>query len=172
MNKQTSAFQPLYQARYRGPDGLDHPAPSTFPSKREADRFLSLVEADIATGKWYAPSAGRTTIAEWAEQWFSAAASGWKPKTRLSYRGVLDRLVLAHLGKAQLANLRPIQVSKWVGSLSESLSPSQLRQANRLLAQLMASAVDNDMIPASPCRGIRLPRLPEADPRILSIEQV
>ena len=48
-----------YQARYRGPDGLDHPAPGTVASTREADRFLALVEADIATGKWYASSAGR-----------------------------------------------------------------------------------------------------------------
>jgi integrase len=161
-----------FQARYQGPDGLDHPAPQTFPTKREADRFLALVEADIATGKWYAPSAGRTTVAEWAEQWFAAAASGWKAKTRHTYRGVLDRLVLAHLGGTQLVALRPIQVNRWVGTLSESLSPSQVRQAYRLLAQVMSSAVDNDMIPASPCRGIRLPRLPEADPCILTVAEV
>src|SRR4051812_1946475 len=88
-----------YQARYRGPDGLDHPAPVTFTSKREADRFLSLVEADITNGKWYAPSAGRTTVGEWAEQWFSAVESGWKPKTRHTYRDVLNRLVLPDLGR-------------------------------------------------------------------------
>jgi integrase len=161
-----------YQARYRGPDGLDHPAPATFTSKREADRFLSLVEADIANGKWYSPSAGRTTVAEWAELWFAAVQAGWKPKTRHTYRDVLGRLVLPHLGQVQLANLRPIQVSKWVGTLAEDRSPSQVRQAYRLLSQLMASAVDNDMIPASPCRGIRLPRLPEGNPHILSIAEV
>ncbi len=161
-----------FQARYQGPDGLDHPAPTTFSSKRDADRFLSLVEADIAQGKWFAPSAGRTTLAEWADQWFAAAAPGWKPKTRHTYRSVLDRLVLARLGRVHLAALRPIQVTAWAGALSETLSPSQVRQAYRLLSQVMASAVDNGMIPISPCRGVRLPRLPEADPRILTVEQV
>jgi integrase len=95
-----------------------------------------------------------------------------EPKTRHTYRSVLDRLVLAHLGRMPLATLRPIAVGRWVGNLSENLSPSQVRQAYRLLAQIMTSAVDNGMIPTSPCRGIRLPRLPEADPRILTVEEV
>lgn len=33
-------------------------------SEAETDRFLSLVEADISQGRWIAPSAGRTTVAE------------------------------------------------------------------------------------------------------------
>ncbi|MBG6068168.1 tyrosine-type recombinase/integrase [Micromonospora ureilytica] len=161
-----------YQVRYLGPDGLDHPAPSTFRSKAESERFLSIVEADIAQGRWIAPSAGRTTIGEWAELWFSAAESGWKPKTVHTYRSVLDRLIVPHLGRTQLSMLRPIAVSKWVGKLSQTLSASQTRQAYRLLAQVMASAVDNGMIPSTPCRGVRLPRIPEADPRILTVEDV
>lgn len=161
-----------YQARYRGPDGKDHPAPTTFGSRREAERFLSLVEADVISGRWIAPAAGRTTVAQWAEQWFAANESGWKPKTRHTYRSVLDRLVLAHVGGVPLMNLRPIAVSRWAGKLSESLSPSQVRQAYRLLAQIMTSAVDNGMIPSSPCRGVRLPRLPEADPCILTVAEV
>jgi integrase len=161
-----------YQARYRGLDDRDHPAPTTFRSRAEAERFLSLVEADIAQGRWISPEAGRTTVAEWAEQWFSAAVSGWKQKTRHTYRSVLDRLVLAHLGRVQLATLRPIAVAKWAGSLSEKLSPSQVRQAYRLLTQIMASAVDNGLIPSSPCRRVRLPRIPEAEPRILTVEEV
>jgi integrase len=161
-----------YQARYRGADGRDHPAPTTFASKREAERFLSLVEADIVQGRWIAPAAGRITVAEWAEQWFASAERSWKPKTRYTYRSVLDRLVLAHLGSVTLSTLRPIAVGRWLGKLSESLSASQVRQAYRLLAQIMTSAVDNGLIPSTPCRGLRLPRLPEPDPRILTMDEV
>lgn len=161
-----------FQARYLGPDGQDHPAPTTFATRREAERFLSLVEADVDSGRWIAPSAGRTTVAEWAAQWFGASERGWKAKTRHTYRSVLDRLVLAHLGTIPLASLRPITVGKWVGTLSQTLSASQVRQAYRLLAQVMASAVDNGLIPVSPCRGVRLPRIPEADPHILTIDEV
>src|SRR4051812_23393375 len=161
-----------YQARYRGPDGADHPAPATFATRRDADRFLALVEADIAAGKWYAPSAGRTTVAEWAEQWYAAGLSGWKPKTRHTYRSILDRMVVPALGHVQLIQLRPIQVREWVGDVAGRVGAEQVRQGYRLLSQVMASAVDNDMIPASPCRGVRLPRTPEGDPHILTIEEV
>jgi integrase len=161
-----------YQARYQGPDGQDHPAPVTFGSKRDAERFLTLTEADISQGRWLAPAAGRTTVAEWAEQWFNSASRTWKPKTRNTYRSVLTRLVLAHLGKVPLARLKPIAVGNWVGILTDQMSASQVRQAYRLLSQIMTSAVDNGMIPVSPCRRIRLPRLPESNPEILTVAQV
>ncbi|MBV1856649.1 tyrosine-type recombinase/integrase [Catellatospora tritici] len=161
-----------YQARYRGPDGQDHPAPTTFANKREAERFLSLAEADIAQGRWLMPQAAQMTVRDWCEQWFVPASTTWKVKTRQTYRSVLDRLILPHLGEAQLATLRPITVSKWCADLVKNLSPSQARQAVRLLSQIMHAAIVNDLIAANPCRTVKLPRLPEADPVILTVEQV
>ncbi|MET7398851.1 site-specific integrase [Dactylosporangium sp. NPDC005572] len=161
-----------WQARYKGPDGKDHPAPTTFATERLAEKYLSVVEGDIAQGRWISPTAGKTTVAEWADRWYRSAMSRWKPKTRESYRSVLDRLIGPHLGRVKLSALKPIMVSNWVGKLSEEVSASQVRQAYRLLSQVMTSAVNNDMIPVTPCRGVRLPRLPEADPRILTVEQV
>lgn len=69
-----------YQARHLGPDGQDHPAPHTFANKREAERFLSLIEADVDSGRRVAPSAGKTTVREWANEWFAAGDRSWKPK--------------------------------------------------------------------------------------------
>jgi integrase len=51
-------------------------------------------------------------------------------------------------------------------------SPSWVLKAYRLLSQIMKVAVDNELISANRCRGHRLPRLPEPDPRILSVEEV
>jgi integrase len=41
-----------------------------------------------------------------------------------------------------------------------------------LLSQIMRAAVENDVLLRTPCRGIRLPRLPEANLRILTQAQV
>ncbi|MEU0559389.1 site-specific integrase [Dactylosporangium sp. NPDC006015] len=161
-----------WQARYKGPDGKDHPAPTTFATERLAERYLSVVEGEITQGRWISPAAGKTTVQEWADRWYASALSRWKPKTKESYRSVLDRLIYPHLGKVKLSALKPIAVSSWVGKLSEDVSASQVRQAYRLLSQVMTSAVDNDMVPVTPCRGVRLPRLPEADPRILTVKEV
>jgi integrase len=64
-------------------------------------------------------------------------------------------------------------VSEWVSPLSESgLSASQVRQSYRLLSQMMRSAVDNGLIALSPCRGVKVPRLPDTEPRILTVGEV
>src|SRR5689334_20362099 len=51
-----------YQARYRGPDGRDHPAPITFKTKREAERFLSIVESDVMSGRWRSPEQNALSV--------------------------------------------------------------------------------------------------------------
>ncbi|MBQ0897134.1 site-specific integrase [Micromonospora sp. U56] len=131
-----------------------------------------MAEGDIARDRWVLPDARRTTVGEWAEQWFVSANRSWKPKTRHTYRSVLDRIVLPAFGAMPLTSLRPILVARWVGDLSDRLSASQVRQAYRLLSQIMRAAVDNDIIGSSPCRSVRLPRVPESDPAILTVAQV
>ena len=44
-----------WQARYKGPDGIDRPAPRTFDSKTSAERWLTLTEAEIIQGDWIDP---------------------------------------------------------------------------------------------------------------------
>lgn len=51
---------------------------------------------------------------------------------------------------------------------TRGLSASRIRQAYRVLSQIMSSAVDNDMIPQTPCRGVKLPRMPQTEPHILT----
>jgi len=58
-----------WQARYPGPDGQLLPAPETFPTRREAEVFLSLTEADLRRGDWRAPDAGSVNFLEYAEAW-------------------------------------------------------------------------------------------------------
>jgi hypothetical protein len=48
-----------YQARYPGPDGTDRPAPQTFASKTDADVWLTMKEAEIRSGDWIDPDAGK-----------------------------------------------------------------------------------------------------------------
>ncbi|MFC4495473.1 tyrosine-type recombinase/integrase [Streptomyces ovatisporus] len=40
-----------------------------------------------------------------------------------------------------------------------------------MLSQIMESAVDNGLIVTTPCRGVRLPRMPQSEPHILTPEE-
>lgn len=160
-----------YQARYLGPDGLDRPAPNTFPTKRDAEQWLTVAESDILRGKWVDPRAGGYTVREWSEKWFDAARAHLKIKTQANYRTLLDLRIYPTFGDLRLSAVRPIMVGEWVAQLSAKLSPSRVRQAYRLLSQVMRAAVENDLIGVSPCRRVRLPRVPESEPHVLSEEE-
>ncbi len=65
-----------------------------------------------------------------------------------------------------------MMVSEWVAELhAQGLSPSRVRQSYRLLSQIMRSAVDNGLIEVTPCRGVRLPRMPITEPHILTQDE-
>jgi hypothetical protein len=51
-----------FQARYQDPNGVDRPAPHTFATKTDADRWLNKIEADILSGEWRNPDAGRVAL--------------------------------------------------------------------------------------------------------------
>ena len=161
-----------FQARHPGPDGIDRPAPETFATKREAERWLSLAEADIARGKWVDPRAGEQTVAEWAERWYASVRPHLKVKTRATYESLLKTKLLPRFGDMPVAAVRPIMVGEWVASLTgRGLSPSRVRQSYRLFSQIMSAAVDNDLIQVTPCRRVRLPRMPETEPHILTVAE-
>lgn len=161
------------QARYPGPDGVMRPAPETFRTKTDAERWLVKIEAQITEGRWLDPAEGKTTVNDWADRWYASVSPNLKAKTRALYEGLIRLWIKPRLGSYTLASLRPITVAEWIAGLRKAeLSASRVRTAYRVFAQIMQSAADNDMIAITPCRGIKLPRLPETEPHILTDEEV
>jgi integrase len=162
-----------YQARYPGPDGRMRPADKTFPDKTTAERWLVRKEAEILEGRWRDPDDGKLTVEQWGERWFAAASPELKPKTRALYSGLIRLWINPRLGSYLVRDVRPITVAEWIAGLRKAkLSASRIRTAYRVFAQIMQSAADNDLILMTPCRGIKLPRLPEPEPRILTDAEV
>lgn len=147
-----------FQARYPGTDGSLRPAPETFRTKTDAEQWLVRAEAKIMDGQWIDPEAGKTTVDEWGKRWFDSVSPTLKAKTRTLYEGVIRLWINPRLGSHGLASLRPITVAEWVAYLRTSdLSASRIRTIYRVFSQMMKAADDNDMIPVTPCRGIKIP---------------
>ena len=161
-----------WQARYLGPDGAERSASTTFARKTDADRWLVAVETDIERGRWVDPAAVGTTVGDWGERWLAAARAHLKAKTAAGYDSLFETKIRPTFGLQQLDAVKPMMVSEWVAGLhGQGLSPSRVRQSYRLLSQIMKSAVDNGLVPITPCRGIRLPRMPLTEPHILTREE-
>lgn len=85
-----------YRARYIGPDGRRHVAPTLFVTKGEARAWLAVQRADIVKGKWMPADAvkpaKKVTLTEYADAWLpkrKVRGQPLKPRTREHYQELL-----------------------------------------------------------------------------------
>ena len=172
-----------WQARYRALDGTLVTAPKTFTTKTDAGRYLDSVELDQLRGVWFDPMpAQRELLSTWSRRWLNQHATSLTPSTAESYRGLLEKCVLSRtvdgeqvgLGDLTLAATSSMRIGEWLAALRRSgLSASRIRKAYRVLSLALDAAVRERLLQVNPCgKHHRMPRLPEHEPTILTIQQV
>ncbi len=140
-----------YQASYLGPDGQRHVAPTTFQTKGDADAWLSLQSAAIIEGRWRPARA----VAEPLPR-FDAYARTWlqhrdlKPRTRAEYGRLIHHL-LPTFGSTRLDAITREDVRSWYAGMG-STRPSARAHSYALLRSILNTAVDDELVPANPCR--------------------
>jgi integrase len=142
-----------WQARYPGPDGRLRSAPDTFERKRDAERYLTLIEGAMAKGEWTDPVRARVRLQDYAERWIEQRP-GLRPSTVAFYRWTLKKHVTPYLGAMSLGNLDTPLIREWRAKLlAEGVSPGMVAKAYRLLRAVLWTAVKEDeLLPRNPCR--------------------
>jgi integrase len=152
-----------YQARYHDPDGTDRPAPHTFASKTDADRWLTAIEADIIKGTWRNPDHGRVPLGEYLTEWINHRP-GLRPRTIDLYRWLNRKYIEPTLSRVFLTDITPGTVRAWRAELiAGGTAATMVAKAYRLLRAVLNTAVDDELIRRNPCRikGAGLERAPE-----------
>lgn len=143
-----------YRARYTGPDGRRHQAPTLFLAKKDARAWLSLRHAEIVKGQWMPPGADdkpapRLTLADYANQWLEHR--DLKDRTREHYRKLLDAHIIASpLGPLPLASITADDVRGWYAKLDRD-TPTLRAHCYGLLRTIMGTAASDGKIAANPC---------------------
>jgi integrase len=161
-----------WQARYKGPDDIDRPAPRTFASKTDAERWLTLTEAEIVRGDWIDPDAGRRPFISYARSWV-AERPHLRPKTVQLYNGLVRLHMAPAFGSLTIQQITEPRVRRWRKSLLDAgLGQVTVAKAYRLLKAIMNTAVDDGIIRRNPCRikGAGQEQSPERP--VLTIRQV
>jgi integrase len=142
-----------YQASYLGPDGRRRYAEETFERKGDADKALSIIEAQIAQGDWTDPDRAKTKLTDYAATWIDERP-GLRPRSADQYRWLLVKHVVPQLGGVPLAKLTTPMIRQWRAKLlRDGVSTSTAAKAYRLLrAVLMTAAEEDNIIPRNPCR--------------------
>lgn len=161
-----------WQARYPGPDGQDRSAPTTFATKTEAARWLSLVESELSRQTWIDPGRGRLPLRTYAQAWV-AERPELRPKTVELYRSLLRRHVLPSLGDVPLMKITTERVRSWRSDLlANGVSPTTTAKAYRLLRAVLATAVDDELIVRNPCRIKGASSEPTPERPVATVRQV
>lgn len=159
-----------WRARYTHPevpfkDGKPNriAAPSTFQKKGDAQEWLAGVQTEIAKGEWKAPeeveaekvaariAAARDalTFGEYAAQWMSTR--DLRPTTRRAYESMLRTHLLPKWEDSPLRAITTPNLREWLAVLAPD-KPVVRRRTYELLRAILASAVDDDLLPATPCK--------------------
>jgi len=139
-----------YQASYTGPDTARHNAPVTFETRLDAEGWLHRQHRAIGGDDWTPPAARRApiTVATYAAAWM--ADRDLKATTRAHYQQLLARHVLPTLGAMLVKQVTPAAVRTWHAQLDTG--PTAKAHAYSLLRTVLGTAVDDDLLPANPCR--------------------
>ncbi|HET6873499.1 MAG TPA: site-specific integrase [Acidimicrobiales bacterium] len=146
-----------WQVRYLQA-GKHVPAPITFRTKAEANRWLSELETDTYRGRWIDPRLGKITLREYSEAWLRGRAN-LAPRTREIDAAQLRLYVypkidpeIPALGEVSIADLTPELIRSWYGALKVGRGRSVAPKAYVRLRQILSQAVDDERIGRNPCR--------------------
>jgi integrase len=158
---------PLPHSRRRAPGSDD------VRTKREAEAVLATARADLERGTWIDPNAGRVPLVEYARRWLDERPQ-LRPRTRELYEAQLRRHILPTFGAIALRDLRRPAIRTWYASLLNEPRPgaSTAAKCYRLLRSILATAVEDELIPKNPVAikgaGVEHPK----ERPIATIEQV
>lgn len=127
-------------------------------TKKKADEYLAKTLTEISAGTFV--EASDDSLSDYLDRWLeSAAKPGLRENTFREYKGLIERYIKPNIGKLRLADLRPLKIQEFYGSLTDQkLSPRTVRFTHSVLRSALKQAVRWRMITVNPCDGVDLPR--------------
>lgn len=162
-----------YRARFRGPDGGRHTAPTTFLSRLDAEYWLAAQDRAISQGEWKPPvkepPPKALTFGDYAKG--SIQRRKLRPGTVALYEKLLRLEILPTFGAETVTSITSAAVATWYAGMASR--PTQQANAYGLLKSIFGDAVDDELIVRNPCRvkaGSQKTRRSEIE--VLSVDQL
>ena len=143
-----------YQVRYTAPNGARLAAGRTFTARIDAEAWITDKRREIERGRWRAEHPAPVTFAAYAITWLEnrhVAGRPIKARTRQHYSAILEDHLLPAFGSKPVAAITPKDVRDWHAATLVD-RPTMRSHAYSLLRTIMASAVNDELIDANPCR--------------------
>lgn len=145
-----------YQVRYTTPTGKRITAGKTFDAIIDAEAWITDKRREIDRSAWQDPDdlPEKITFGAYVARWLAnrqVAGRPIKTRTRQHYQSILDDHLLDTFGPKLVTAIKPRDVRIWYeATLADK--PTMRSHAYSLLRTIMASAVNDELIDANPCR--------------------
>jgi integrase len=159
IKKRTTASGTRYDVRFRGPDGRERSR--SFRTRRDAERYERDQRTALDRGNWIDPRHAGLTFDDYADRWLSERHE-LRPRTVELYGSLLRCHIAPKFGPLALGKISPAAVRSWNAKLAQAHEVTAAK-AYRLLNQILATAVADELIGRNPCvvRGAGQEHSPE-----------
>ncbi|MGA8724216.1 MAG: hypothetical protein WB565_04200 [Acidimicrobiales bacterium] len=138
-------------------EGARYTAPNTFPTKADANAYLSNAETDILRGGWIDPAKARPLFRVVSKDWLGH--NGTKRASSVERdRAIIQHHLNPRFGDRPVGSVRPAEIQAAVDAWAGTHASSTVARHYACLRAIFTYAETSDMILRSPCRGVRLPR--------------
>jgi hypothetical protein len=126
----------------------------TYERKSDAERALSLIEAQMIAGEWADLELGKVKLGDYAAARI-AQRPGLRVRTVDLDSWLLTRHIAPHLGSVPVGKLSRQMIREWRASLlGRGVSVSMAAKAHRLLRAVLTTAVqENKILPSNSVPG-------------------
>lgn len=156
----TSRGETRYRVRYRKPDGSQTDKRG-FHRKLDAERWAAEhVTVAKAEGRYVDPVGGRRLVSDLYDQWLAERRPFWKPATAANIANAWTVHVEPRWAGRRIGDVTQGEVQAWVGGIIEKSGHPSARRPYGVLSGVCGLAVRDKLIPANPCDGVELPKLP------------
>jgi integrase len=152
--RRTRTGESRYEVRYRTPEGTERS--KTFTTRKKAETYAAIAEADKARGAWIDPRDASLTLAEVAQRWLASNPTK-RPTTQATDATMLRVHILPTLGERRVGGITRGDVQALVNAWAEKAAPRTVRRRFGVLSSVFIFATESDWMGRSPARGVKLP---------------
>jgi integrase len=127
----------------------------SFSSNDDAEEHLRTVARAKRTGRYAPPS--ELTVTDLIAEHIERARDRLTPRAIVTYQDRARRMIEPQIGSRRVADLRSLDVQRWVDQLRATYQPSTIRAAFAVLSGACREAVALGIIDRNPTIGVRHP---------------
>jgi integrase len=142
-----------------------------FKTKKDAEKALALVEAEVYKGTFFEPSSISLTVH--LQDWFKSKRTSVSIQTADTYEAYMRNRIIPYIGHVQLSQLTPALLQNFVNDLKEEgLASSSIKKVYNIIKGSLDYAVNMELIPSNPITKIHLPKDPKKEMSVWEVNEI